>query len=374
MYPFCGFGFVAVPLLLTLKPKTETMGKKLARVDWLGGFLFISSSTSVLIAISWGGSQFAWDSVQTIAPLVVGLVGLAASWAWEQYGAKEPFLKHSLFSTASAVATYVCGAAQGLIIFGQLYYVPLYFMSILAKDPIHTGMALLPVAFTLIPGSIITGILVTRLNNFRWPIWLGWVLLTLGCGLTLLFDQHTSTVLWAATLVILGFGHGSILNAQNFASQAICSQGDEGPAAAMYAFMRQFGTALGVGIGGSAFQNVMSLKLSWESLPTDIASNAEAFIPFLLAMPDGPQKRPYVDAYVYGFHGVFLVYLCLSAAALVLSLIIRHHDMNREIKTDQTLHENRVSRLIDDKFGARVSVVTPDSGCTISKDEMRSDV
>lgn len=173
MFPFCGFGLVSVPILLTLKPKAETMGVKLARVDFIGAFIFISSSTSLLISISWGGSQFSWASAPTIAPLVVGIAGLIATCAWERYGAREPFLKHTLFNTIGAVATYVCGAAQGLIIFGQLYYVPLYFMAVLAYSPIHTGLALLPVACTLVPGSIVTGILVTRFANFRWPIWLG---------------------------------------------------------------------------------------------------------------------------------------------------------------------------------------------------------
>lgn len=369
MFPFCGFGLVSVPALLTLKPKAETIGEKLMRVDFIGAFIFISSSTSFLISISWGGSQFSWTSVQTIAPLVIGVAGLVGTWAWERFGAREPFLKHTLFNNASAVATYVCGAAQGLIIFGQLYYIPLYFMAVLGFSPTHTGLALLPVAFTLVPGSIVTGVLVTRFANFRWPIWLGWLVLTLACGLTLLFDKHIGPAVWVVTLVVLGFGHGAILNAQNFASQAICNDGEEGSAAAMYGFFRHFGTALGVGIGGSTFQNVMSMKLGWEHLPKDIASNAEAFIPRLLAMKDSdPTKSGILDAYVFGFRGVFLVYLSLSAAAFVLSLLIRHFDMNKGIGSEQTLCDNRISRMMETKVVARESVKTADSTSTHSDD------
>ena len=352
MFPFCAFGLVAVPLLLTLRPKTETMAAKLARVDWLGGALFISSATSFLMAISWGGTQFAWASAQTLAPLVAGSAGLLATCLWERHGAGEPFLKHSLFGSASAVATYVCGAVQGLVIFGQLYYIPLYFLAVRGYTPIHTGIALLPVACTLVPGSIATGALVTRLNNFRWPIWVGWAVLTAGCGMTLLYDRGTSVAVWAVSLVVLGLGHGAILNAQNFASQAICDGGDEGAAAAMYGFMRHFGTALGVGIGGSTFQNVMSLKLRWENLPQAIADDAEGFIAQLHAMPDAdPSKATIYDAYVFGFRGVFLVYLAASAAAFLLSLLIRHHDMNKEIETEQRLEDNRLSRMVDERFG-----------------------
>lgn len=57
MFPFCGFGLVAVPYLLTLKPKEATTREKLSRIDWLGAFLFTGSATSFLIAVSWGGTQ-----------------------------------------------------------------------------------------------------------------------------------------------------------------------------------------------------------------------------------------------------------------------------------------------------------------------------
>ena len=57
MFPFLAFGLVAVPYLLTLKPKEATFEEKLTRIDWIGSVTFTGSATSFLIAISWGGSQ-----------------------------------------------------------------------------------------------------------------------------------------------------------------------------------------------------------------------------------------------------------------------------------------------------------------------------
>ncbi|KAJ9130780.1 Major facilitator superfamily transporter [Pleurostoma richardsiae] len=360
MFPFCGFGLATIPFLLTLKPRTETMGEKLARVDWIGGFIFVSSATSFLIAISWGGSQFPWNSAQTLAPLIIGAFGLGGTYAWERYGAREPFLRHSLFNSISAVATFFCAAAQGLVIFGQLYYVPFYFLSILAYSPVKTGLALFPVAFTLVPGSILTGVLVTRFNNFRVPIWVGWVVLTAGCGATVAWGRDTSVAVWVVTLVVLGLGHGAILNAQNFACQAMCADGEEGSAAAMYGFLRHFSTALGVGVGGSTFQNVMARRLRALNLPAAIARDAEAFVPRLLAMPRGDATRWRIEgAYVAGFRGVFAVYLGVSGLALLLSLAIRHFDMNKEIGTEHTLEGNRFARMVDQRLGSGGRSVSP---------------
>ncbi|KAK8002396.1 hypothetical protein PG989_002115 [Apiospora arundinis] len=325
MFPFCAFGLIAVPALLTLAPRTATIAEKLARVDWIGSAIFTGSATSFLVAISWGGSQHPWDSVATLVPLCVGLAGLVATYVWEAYFAKEPFLRRSLFWRFSSIATYFCGAIQGLVIYGQLYYGPLYFLSVQGYGPTHAGLALFPVMFTLVPGSIITGALVTRLNNYRWAIWIGWVLCAVGSGLTVLWDLDTPVWQWVITLIIVGLGHGAILNAQNFATQAMCKPGEEGAAAGMYGFVRQFGTAVGVGIGGSAFQNVMAKKLEWEGLPSSLADNAEAFVETLRKMPDGTPR----------------------------SLFIKHCDMNKAIDTEHQLHENRASRLLGGGGGDR---------------------
>lgn len=230
--------------------------------------------------------------------------------------------------------------------------------------------------FTLVPGSVIVGALVTRRNNYRWAICSGWALTTLASGLMVLWGVNTSIAQWAITLVILGFGHGAILNAQNFATQAMCKPGEEGSAAAMYGFLRQFGTAIGVGVGGSAFQNVMALKLSWDGLPADIAKNAEAFVGQLWALPDGAEKSAILDAYVFGFRGVYGLYAGIAGVAFFVSLLIKQYDMNKEIDTEHRLHENRVSKIFEGRLSGTATLVsemategkrsvTPDAGLRV---------
>lgn len=116
MFPFCFLGFATIPFVLTLKPKAETLGTKLKRVDWLGGALFVASMTSFLIAISWGGVQEPWGSWRTIVPLLLGAFGLVLTGLWESYRAKEPFLRRSLFHCPSAFAAYLGAFIQGLLV------------------------------------------------------------------------------------------------------------------------------------------------------------------------------------------------------------------------------------------------------------------
>ncbi|KAK9425390.1 putative Major facilitator superfamily domain-containing protein [Seiridium unicorne] len=321
MFPICAYGLVAVPLLLTIKPREESLGEKLLRVD----------------------------CAATIAPLVLGLIGLGATLVWEFKFAKEPIFKRELFHNTSSTITYICGGAQGFLMWGSFYYFPFYFLSVMQTSTITAGVNLLPSALITVPGSIITGRLVTRYNNYRYFIWVGWAVATLNTILAVLWKfVNVTTAVWVVTFIIFGLGQGMILNSQQFATQAMCRPGDEGHAASMYLFLRQFGAAIGVGVGGSVFQNVMAIKLDWEGLDTQIANEAESYVLVLHSMPDGdPTKEKFLDAYRYGFGGVFDVYLGVAAVALILSLVfIKHYSLDREIGSEHVLGESRTSKLL----------------------------
>ena len=223
-----------------------------------------------------------------------------------------------------------------------MYYYPFYFLSVMMTSPVTAGVNILPASLILVPGSVITGRLVTRFDGYRIAIWLGWLFIVAYCAVSVAWQFiHVSTAVWAVTLVLLGLGHGAVLITQNFATQAMCRPGDEGAAAAMYLFIRQIGAALGVGVGSTTFQNVMSLKLEWEGLPVEIAQEADAFLLQLARLdPTDEFRRRVNDAYIFGFGGVFEVYLGLAVVSLVVSLVcVKHFTLNRAQNSEHVLCE-----------------------------------
>ena len=137
----------------------------------------------------------------------------------------------------------------------------------------------------MVPGAAITGALITRLGKIRWAVWGGWALVTLTTGLLILFDQDFPIPSAVAIASFWGLGHAMLLSAQNFVTQAIALPGDEGPAANMYIFLRNFGAAIGVGIGGSVFQNIAIIRLDDFDLPRSVASNVEFWIEEIYTNP-----------------------------------------------------------------------------------------
>ncbi|KAI0205955.1 major facilitator superfamily transporter [Astrocystis sublimbata] len=342
MFPFLAFSLVAVPYLLTLKPREATFSEKLMRIDWLGSFIFTGSATSFLIAVSWGGSQYEWNSASTLVPLILGFVGLAFTLLYERLWAKQAFLRHSLYHDASSIVCYICGSIQGMVLYGLLYYGPFYFLSVKGYTPLDTGVAMLPATLAVPVAGIICGRLVTRYNHYRLPINVGWLVASIGAGIFLVWPHDDSIYVWIITYFVIGIGQGAILNAQNFASQASCKHGDEAAAASMYAFVRQFGMALGVGIGGTTFQNVMTIKLRSLGLPVEIAQEAESYISILHRLPAGQFKDNVMEAYKYGFTGVFSFYLAISVVAFVISIIfVKNVDLTRNLESEHRLDGSR---------------------------------
>jgi quinol-cytochrome oxidoreductase complex cytochrome b subunit len=116
MFPFLGIAFLTIPWVLSLKPKTETLRAKLARVDWIGGVCFTTSTILFLMAVSWGGTEESWSSFRTLVPLILGTLGIIAALGWEVYGAKEPFLRHRLFHCTSSYAVFFGAMVQGCLV------------------------------------------------------------------------------------------------------------------------------------------------------------------------------------------------------------------------------------------------------------------
>lgn len=115
-FPFCAIGLAMIPFVVRLKAKRASFLERIYMTDWIGAGLFISSTCSFLIGITWGGTQFPWSSWRTIVPIVLGAAGVAATLCWERFGASQPFLRVWLFKEHAAIAAYACAVIQGLLV------------------------------------------------------------------------------------------------------------------------------------------------------------------------------------------------------------------------------------------------------------------
>ncbi|KAL8681655.1 MAG: hypothetical protein Q9186_002252 [Xanthomendoza sp. 1 TL-2023] len=343
--PFIAIAFVFVPLFLRLAFKPTSFAAQLARVDWFGSFLFIASTTSFLIPITWGGVSYPWTSWHTLVPLCLGIAGLISFVAYEELVATEPLIRMVIFKNRTAAVSYIETVIHGMILWSLLYYMPLYYEAVKGFSPVISGVALFPETFTVAPASIVVGILITVTGRYRWAIWSGWVLTVLGAGLIYLLDVDTSTVEWIFLNLVGGLGMGMLFPSMAFAIQASSTNADLAFAIAMFSFFRAFGQAIGVAVGGTIFQNQVKTKLlSYPALASkadEYSKDASRLVQIIKAMQDGIVKEDLKHAYADSLKVVWATMCGLAGVGLILSLWTKGLDMNKPLETEQGFLEER---------------------------------
>ena len=283
--------------------------------------------------------MYAWDSWRTLVPLIIGIIGLIAFGAWEEYGAKEPLIRTVVFKNRTAAASYFMTVLHGMILWCILYYLPLYYEAVKGYTPIITGIALFPETFTVAPAAVATGIIITKTGRYRWAVWAGWVLTTIGTGILYILDVDTTIAAWIFINLVSGLGLGLLFPSMAFSIQASTSNKDLAFAVALYSFFRAFGQTLGVAIGGTIFQNTMKLKLmAYPELAgqaTEFSKDAAALVEIIKSMEDGLAKTDLIRGYMDSLKVVFIAVCGLSAAALLSSLLVKGLDLNRALETEQ---------------------------------------
>ena len=206
-------------------------------------------------------------------------------------------------------------------------------------SPTLSGAGALGITCGLFPSSAVSSIVITRTGHLRWAIWTGWLIITLGTGLLLLFGTHTSTATWASIFCLIGFGHGFLFSSMNIAAQAAAGPRDAAYATAMYAFVRTLGMVIGVAIGGSIFQNRLPHYLENAGIPiasaVNIVQNADGYVTILQQMPKASSSRQaIVGAYDQALRVVFGVLTGISVLGGLASLGIKHHTLNMELESE----------------------------------------
>lgn len=219
--------------------------------------------------------------------------------------------------------------------YAELYYIPYFLMAVKQESPSIAGIIIMAVNIITFPASIVAGIIMTRQGGFVWVIRIGFLIMTLGTGLFAYVDRGTSMVSQAFIYLVSGFALGFLLPSLETASQAMAQSGQLTHATATYIFMRSFGLCIGVAVGGAVFSNVFlrSLQNRGVADASTIAANSEAYANYLKSLPESTEKAEVLAAYVDGFHGVFYLLVALSALSFILSLFIRHHNMDQKLQS-----------------------------------------
>ncbi|KAJ5698693.1 hypothetical protein N7462_000698 [Penicillium macrosclerotiorum] len=363
-FPFVVVGAVFVVLFLNLTIVPSSLAEKLRHIDYVGTIIFVGSLSSFLIPLTWGGVSYAWDSWHTLVPLIIGAVGLLAFAFYEYRFATDPIIPPAIFQNRTATASFIGSVLQGLILWCALYYLPLYYEAVKEYSPIMSGVAVFPETFTVAPSGVVAGILITVTGHYRWAIWLGWVISTIGLGLMCLMKPTTSIAGWILLNVVAGLGLGILFPSLGYAVQASAKPENLSIAVAMFSFFRALGQAIGVAVGGVVFQNRMYTNLlkypALAPMASAYSQDASGLVQIIKGMADGANKTHLKEAYTDSLRIVWAVCCAISGVALLVSLLTQSYDLNQALETKQGLREEEpTEKDIEASVDRQVQQTTP---------------
>ncbi|EOO02505.1 putative mfs transporter protein [Phaeoacremonium minimum UCRPA7] len=256
-----GMLFNKVPEAAPKLSPRQVLGTAVKSLD-LGGFLLVSpAAVMLLLALEYGGSQYAWNSSVVIGLMVGAVVTFALFFLWERSQsdhAMVPFamLRHRVIRSATLTSFF---SVPGILIAD--YYLAIYFQAILNDSALMSGVHLLPKTMIMVVSTILTGTLTQKTGYYLPWIMLGSALSAIGYGLLSTLTPTTSVARWAGYQILIGTGIGASVSGPMLAVQNIVALKQMPKAVSIVLSMQNMGSAIWLVVANTIFNNELRQRL-----------------------------------------------------------------------------------------------------------------
>ena len=169
-------GIAVVALFILFFPDIRPAAEHHHQVDYPGIFTLSVGVAALLLALSWGGAQYPWDSFPVIGLFILFAVMLAA-FLYTEIRSREPIIPLSLFGNRIVAVSEIVVFLTAFGMFGAITFVPLFFQGVLGATATASGGFLTPMILGQVSGSFFSGQLLSRTGgHYRIQGGCGWCL------------------------------------------------------------------------------------------------------------------------------------------------------------------------------------------------------
>ena len=146
-------GAVSLLLLWIWFPNVPP-GERKGRLDLMGAALFAGASTALLLALTWGGRDYAWDS-----PRILGLIGGSlvafAFFARVELRAADPMLPLNLFSHRIFALGWLASLTTTSTFIAITAFQPLFVQGVMGRSATSAAVPLIALAIGVATGAML---------------------------------------------------------------------------------------------------------------------------------------------------------------------------------------------------------------------------
>jgi EmrB/QacA subfamily drug resistance transporter len=219
-------------------------------LDVLGAALIMSATVALMLVLTLGGARLAWTSPIILA-LAIAAFGLAAALVIHLRRTPEALIPLEIFRNE------VVGTATASIFFsmfafiGSTVYLPIYLEFVLGRDSTAAGAGLIALVGGSVVGATIAGRTMPRLVHYKRIAVVGMCFAIVALAMLAYFAPVLEFWQAEALVLALGVGVGPLFPTATVSVQNAVDRRDLGVATATLAFLRTFGSALGVALMGA---------------------------------------------------------------------------------------------------------------------------
>ena len=307
-------------------------------VDWVGALLLVAGVSSLLLALSWGGTEYPWGSGVIIGLFAVGGV-LGVLFLVQESRVAEPILPLRLFRRRTFALANTAGFILGLVMFGSIIFIPLYLQIVKGASPTQSGLLMLPMMAGIIVTSVLTGRAMSRIGRYKWFPVAGALVLVLGMFLFTQLRVDSPLTLSFLFMMVIGVGLGLCMQSLVLAVQNAVEIRDLGAGTSAATFFRSLGGSFGVAILGAVLSTRLTSGLA-DRLPgaiaqlppeqrTRVADPTAVSVTEparILGLPE-PIRAAVRESFVGALHVVFLVAALIAVLAVVVTLAMPNQEL-----------------------------------------------
>jgi len=197
-----GIGALVITSAFLKLPKRDRSD---VSIDYLGAALLVAAIVSLLLVTEWGGDQYDW-----ISPEILGLLGASVAlillFVWCERRASDPIIPPRLFTVPTFRISASAATVFGMLQFGTVLFVPVYFQIVRGDTATNSGLLLIPQMIGILTGTIGAGRLTTRTGHYKIFALIG--LPMLAASFFVLSRMQPDTSQWVAIVCMVFVGAG----------------------------------------------------------------------------------------------------------------------------------------------------------------------
>ncbi|MFA9456959.1 MDR family MFS transporter [Halalkalibacter sp. AB-rgal2] len=283
---FLPVGVLAFMMILRLYPQVEKKAGE--KIDYFGSMTLAVAILSLLLAVSWGGNDYGWTSIQVISMFLLFIVSFSL-FLWIEQHVPSPVVPLTLFKNRIVSVSNLVSFLSGVGMFGVIMYVPFFVQGVLGRSATVSGLTEIAMTLSMVVFSTIAGQLITKTGKYKHFALIGFLLFSIGLFLNSTLSTESSLVTLIFYLMICGIGLGLTMPIFTLTVQNAVEHRYLGVVTATSQLSRQMGGTIGVALLGTILNARMGKQLSEMSIPTSLegisSDTSQLMNPSLLMEP-----------------------------------------------------------------------------------------